>query len=80
MRFSSENRNSKAIYLPFGDGPRNCIGMRMGKMSTKVGIAAILQKYSVELDEQHIGKELKFSSVANVLMPENGIHLKFHKR
>lgn len=83
-RFFSENKSGKTIvempYLPFGDGPRNCIGLRMGKMSTKVGIASMLQKYCVELDEQHIGKDLKLSASAVILMPESGIKLKFKTR
>ena len=79
-RFSNENRSNKSIYLPFGDGPRNCIGMRMGKMSTKIGIVSILQKYKVELDERHIGKELEFSLALNVMIPNDGIHLKFRRR
>lgn len=83
-RFFSENRNGKTIlempYLPFGDGPRNCIGMRMGKMSTKVGIASILRNYNVALDEQHIGTELKFAPSGSILTPTTGINLKFKPR
>lgn len=30
------------FYTPFGDGPRNCIGMRMGKLTTKIGLAIIM--------------------------------------
>lgn len=83
-RFFTENRSGKTIvdmpYLPFGDGPRNCIGLRMGKMSTKVGIASILQKYKVELGKQHIGKELKFSPAGAALTPTTGINLKIKMR
>lgn len=54
--------------------------MRMGKMSTKVGIASMLQEHVVELGQQHIGTELKFTPTANLLMPIGGINLKFKKR
>lgn len=76
-RFSSENKARKSIidmpYLPFGEGPRNCIGQRMGKISVKIGICTILRQYYVELDERHIGKEPKI--LVN-LHPTGGIHLK----
>ncbi|CAB0035358.1 unnamed protein product [Trichogramma brassicae] len=48
-RFSSQNlRKIPAFaYLPFGQGPRNCIGMRIGLMQSKVGLMQILSKYEV---------------------------------
>lgn len=83
-RFLSENKKGKSIvdmpFLAFGDGPRSCIGTRMGKVSSKVGIVNMLQKYNVELGEQHIGKELKFGAAALVLVPADGINLKFNNR
>lgn len=81
-RFFNGNSNQKTSgdqpYLPFGDGPRICIGMRMGKLSTKVAIASILHKYNVVLDEQHIDNELKLGSIT--LPPKLGINLKFKSR
>lgn len=40
----------------------------------------MLQKYNIELGEQHIGKELKFGAAALVLVPVDGINLKFKSR
>lgn len=54
--------------------------MRMGKLSTKVGIASILEKYTVSLGEQHIGRELEFSKTSFILTPATGINLKFTPR
>lgn len=83
-RFSNANKSGKTFldmpYLPFGDGPRNCIGMRMGKLFTKVGVAATMQKFRVELDDRHIGRDLKFAPDTIVATPIDGIHLKFHCR
>ncbi|XP_059044996.1 cytochrome P450 6B6-like [Achroia grisella] len=42
------NEIQKSIYLPFGDGPRNCIGARLGLMQSLAGLAAILSQFSVK--------------------------------
>ncbi|CAH1400040.1 unnamed protein product [Nezara viridula] len=49
-RFSAENKESikPYTYLPFGEGPRMCIGMRFGQLQTKVGLIALLRKCRVE--------------------------------
>ena len=76
-RFYSENKTGKNMidrpYIPFGDGPRNCNGQRWGKTVIKVSICSILQKYHIELDDRHIGKDLKFSLS---FQPIGGINLK----
>ncbi|XP_063832184.1 cytochrome P450 6B2-like [Ostrinia nubilalis] len=38
----------KAVFFPFGEGPRNCIGTRLGQMQSLAGLAAILSRFSVE--------------------------------
>lgn len=53
-RFSDEEmaKRHSFSHLPFGEGPRNCIGMRFGMIQSKIGIALILQKFSVELSSK----------------------------
>ena len=48
-RFSTENRANrhKFVFLPFGEGPRMCIGMRLGIILTKLCAASILSKFSI---------------------------------
>ncbi|XP_078033850.1 cytochrome P450 6k1-like [Augochlora pura] len=48
-RFSEENKKNLVpfTYFPFGDGPRICIGMRLGLMQSKLGLVALLSKYEV---------------------------------
>lgn len=48
-RFNDPNvEKHKFSYLPFGEGPRQCIGARLGEMQSLAGLAAILHKFSVE--------------------------------
>ncbi|XP_075021434.1 cytochrome P450 3A29-like [Calonectris borealis] len=47
-RFSKESKESIDPYtfLPFGAGPRNCIGMRFALLMVKVAVVALLQNFS----------------------------------
>nr|XP_030701948.1 cytochrome P450 3A29-like isoform X1 [Globicephala melas] len=47
-RFSKENKESRNpyTYMPFGTGPRNCIGMRLGIMNMKLAVIKVLQNLS----------------------------------
>ncbi|CAH2061692.1 unnamed protein product, partial [Iphiclides podalirius] len=49
-RFSAENASSRhaCAYLPFGCGPRNCIGMRFGQVQSFICLARLLSKFRVE--------------------------------
>ncbi|CAH2061696.1 unnamed protein product, partial [Iphiclides podalirius] len=49
-RFSVENASNRhaCAYLPFGCGPRNCIGMRFAHVQSRICIAKFLSKFRVE--------------------------------
>jgi cytochrome P450 family 9 len=50
-RFSDENKNSikTCTYLPFGSGPRVCIGSRFALMEAKLLLFNVLSKFSMEV-------------------------------
>ncbi|XP_049874738.1 cytochrome P450 6B2-like [Pectinophora gossypiella] len=47
-RFRDGIKDVKDFFLPFGSGPRACVGERLGQMQSMAGIAALLHKYSLE--------------------------------
>ncbi|XP_058496287.1 cytochrome P450 3A40-like [Solea solea] len=53
-RFSKENKQNihPYAYLPFGTGPRNCLGMRFGLVIVKLALAEVLQNYSFSVCEE----------------------------
>lgn len=78
-RFSEENKSDSRPYYPFGDGPRICIGMRLGLMQTKLNIATFLRNYRYELADCMKGKEIKLATTV-LTIPAHGIELKIFKR
>lgn len=81
-RFDSKNRKGfhEMPFLGFGDGPRACIGRRMGRMQTKIGLIAMLAKYKYEIGDELKHTELRMSKKNIIPAPENGIHLKIRNR
>ncbi|XP_031640320.1 probable cytochrome P450 6a14 [Contarinia nasturtii] len=83
-RFNEQNSIGKNLtnppYLPFGEGPRNCIGLRLGKMQTKVGLVLMLRKFRFELEKRLKKNEMVFDPKVSFLSPLGGIKLHIIKR
>ncbi|XP_069702403.1 probable cytochrome P450 6a14 [Periplaneta americana] len=80
-RFSEDQKSKRPhfTYLPFGEGPRICIGMRFGLMQTKVGLISLLSKYEVHPSEK-TPIPLVFDPKSLVLAPVGGMWLKIVAR
>uniref|UniRef100_A0A8C9ZUC7 unspecific monooxygenase n=1 Tax=Sander lucioperca TaxID=283035 RepID=A0A8C9ZUC7_SANLU len=79
-RFSKENKDNIDPYafLPFGSGPRNCIGMRFALLMMRLAIVEILQNFSfVTCKETDIPMELGRDGFTS---PKNPIKLKLEPR
>ncbi|KAK9680000.1 Cytochrome P450 [Popillia japonica] len=52
MRFSDENRSKipQFAFLPFGEGPRICLGMRFAFMQGKVGLISIVRNFKITIN------------------------------
>ncbi|XP_045245433.2 cytochrome P450 3A8 [Macaca fascicularis] len=79
-RFSKKNNDNidPYIYTPFGNGPRNCIGMRFALMNMKLAIIRVLQNFSFKpCKETQIPLKLR---LGGLLQTEKPIVLKIESR
>ncbi|KAJ8401409.1 hypothetical protein AAFF_G00386400 [Aldrovandia affinis] len=79
-RFTAEARASRHpfVYLPFGAGPRGCVGMRLAHLEIKMALVHIFHKFTlITCAETKIPLELKSFST---LGPKNGIFVKIIQR
>ena len=71
-RFLPENRHKikPFTYLPFGSGPRNCIGMRFGLLEAKLALAKIITKYKF-VKSANTQVPLEFLPFRGILTPKS---------
>ncbi|XP_055312523.1 probable cytochrome P450 9f2 isoform X2 [Sitodiplosis mosellana] len=80
-RFNEENKDRiiPGTYIPFGIGPRNCIGSRFALMEVKAILYSLLLNFSFEPNEQtQIPPQLK--RIPFNLSLQNGMHLELKPR
>ncbi|XP_012528476.2 cytochrome P450 6k1-like isoform X2 [Monomorium pharaonis] len=77
-RFSDKKKNEivSCTFLPFGEGPRNCIGMRLGILQTAVGLIAVLRDYEIALNPSW---KIPIDQRSLFSMPPAGFLLNFKK-
>ncbi|XP_055312119.1 cytochrome P450 6a8-like [Sitodiplosis mosellana] len=79
-RFSPEQvkQRQSCCFIPFGDGPRNCVGIRFGMLQARIGLAILLQNFEFSTCSR-TQIPIKYSPKKLVLSPENGTWLKVNK-
>ena len=58
------------MFVPFGQGPRVCIGQHFSLMESRVVLAALLQRYNFTLQRPY---ELQWSANIIPLQPQGGV-------
>lgn len=64
------------MWLPFGAGPRNCIGMRLALLEAKLAIAKILVKFRFERGPKTEVGEIDIEYKVISMAPKNGVYVK----
>ncbi|XP_012543143.1 cytochrome P450 6a2 [Monomorium pharaonis] len=80
-RFSPEKMEQRnaMYYLPFGDGPRNCIGARFAINQTKIGLIKVLMNYKIDVCEKTQIPIVHNPLSSLMLQTTHGIYVKLTK-
>nr|XP_033323903.1 cytochrome P450 9e2-like [Megalopta genalis] len=79
-RFSEENKAAIVpyTYLPFGIGPRMCIGNRFALMEVKIMMVYLLERFVIEPNEKT--KPLSLDRMTFQMFPKDGFWFTLKKR
>ncbi|KAL3269757.1 hypothetical protein HHI36_008817 [Cryptolaemus montrouzieri] len=66
-----KSKELQYVYLPFGDGPRKCIGDRFALMSMKIAVSMFIKNFEVTPNER-TEIPVKQSKTAFFIIPDSG--------
>ncbi|KAL5759322.1 hypothetical protein ACOSQ2_018160 [Xanthoceras sorbifolium] len=66
--------NNTSIYLPFGLGPRTCVGLNFASTEAKIALSMILQRYKFSLSPNYFHAPMQLLTLG----PQHGLQIKLH--
>ncbi|MBK9306758.1 MAG: cytochrome P450 [Nitrospira sp.] len=72
---NSEQPNSRYAYMPFGAGPRTCVGLHFASVEGPLLLALIGRRYDPQLAQEKVEPHLMVT-----LRPKGGIKMRLHPR
>jgi cytochrome P450 len=67
---------SRFVYLPFGAGPRICVGAQLATAEIALVLAVLLREYRVACDDPHVPKPVSVI----VTRPDRPIEFRLYPR
>lgn len=61
--------NNMVAFIPFGMGPRTCVGMNFALIEAKIALSMILQRYHFTLSPGYVHSPIQFLTVR----PQHGV-------
>jgi len=76
-RFLPERARARAhyTYLPFGGGPRNCIGFAFAEVEARIVLARLLQQFDLRLERDDVHPHM-----GATLEPRPGVRMRVRRR
>ncbi|TQD83619.1 hypothetical protein C1H46_030857 [Malus baccata] len=66
--------NNMVAFIPFGMGPRTCVGMNFAIIEAKIALSMILQRYSFTLSPGYMHSPINGLAVS----PQHGVQVILH--
>ncbi|XP_021809138.1 cytochrome P450 CYP749A22-like [Prunus avium] len=71
---AKETNNNIGAFIPFGLGPRTCVGLNFGTTEAKIALSMILQRYSFTLSPGYVHFPLHYLTIR----PQHGVQVMLH--
>ncbi|GJQ70345.1 hypothetical protein Trydic_g22779 [Trypoxylus dichotomus] len=79
-RFLESNKANiiRGSYLPFGEGPRLCVGIKFAILQVKAGAIALIRNFDIRVNKK-TKEPLEIDPNSFLLLAKGGLWLDFHK-